>query len=304
MKASAEVLRHWNNQDRALGVYLLKLKASGKELDPKYFDSKEQASFEDADRKEWMAWINNSCVRLLTPEEAQKVDPKFVFPVPLRLLRTNKAQLGQALQAKSRAIIPGHRDPALGEFRTDAPTCHPIAVALANSLAATRKWHGEVFDVETAFLSGNPTERQVFIRAPKEGFPALPERGMPAVEPGTLMQILKSAYGLTEAPRLWYLRMKHDMESCGFTELKCCRAVFVLLEPDSKFTCAVCCMHVDDGLIYGNWESSTYQKARKKLEETFKVKEWQDLMLKEVDYLGSYEAELQLLRHRAHGQLH
>jgi hypothetical protein len=101
------------------------------------------------------------------------------------------------------------------------------------------------------------------------------------------MQVLKSAYGLTEAPRLWYLRMKADMEACGFTKLKCCRAVFILLDPKKKTTCSVCCMHVDDGLIYGDRSSPVFQAARMKLSQTFKVKEWQDLMDKEVGYLGT-----------------
>ena len=36
---------------------------------------------------------------------------------------------------------------------------------------------------------------------------------------------LKGAYGLTEAPRLWYLQARQLSLQIGFTELKCARAV-------------------------------------------------------------------------------
>jgi len=42
------------------------------------------------------------------------------------------------------------------------------------------------------------------------------------------MRVLKCAYGLTEAPRLWYLRAKQLLESIGFVELVCAKAVFTL----------------------------------------------------------------------------
>ena len=61
----------------------------------------------------------------------------------------------------------------------------------------------ETFDVKTAFLSGKELGRDLYIKAPREGLPAV--AGWPALEPFRLIQVLKGAYGLTEAPRLWYL---------------------------------------------------------------------------------------------------
>ena len=51
-----------------------------------------------------------------------------------------------------------------------------------------------MFDVSTAFLSGDATSRQIFVRAPNEGLPAA--AGETAVPGGTLFQILKSAYSI------------------------------------------------------------------------------------------------------------
>jgi hypothetical protein len=37
-------------------AFILKMKANGKELDPKWFDKKEKQAFDEADEKEWKAW--------------------------------------------------------------------------------------------------------------------------------------------------------------------------------------------------------------------------------------------------------
>jgi len=56
----------WSSEDENQAfceAYLLN-KANGKELDPKYFDQEEKEKFREADRKEWMSWIENKVVRL------------------------------------------------------------------------------------------------------------------------------------------------------------------------------------------------------------------------------------------------
>eukprot|EP00959_Pyramimonas_sp_CCMP1952_P264881 5538535-Pyramimonas_sp.AAC.1 len=63
-------------------------------------------------------------------------------------------------------------------------------------------WTFECFDVATAFLSGLELERELYVRAPKDGFPAVDGAGWPAVRPYALLRLLKGACGLTEAPRL------------------------------------------------------------------------------------------------------
>lgn len=96
-----------------------------------------------------------------------------IFRSPMRMVRTNKQQLGLLpLIAKSRLVIPGHMDPHLGQFRTDAPTTALVAVRLAKAVSQWRGWEGWSFDVTTAFLSGLKTERQIYVKAPPEGIPA------------------------------------------------------------------------------------------------------------------------------------
>jgi hypothetical protein len=233
-------------------------------------------------------------MKVLTTAEAEKIPRRKIFSLPLRMVRTNKAKVIDGiiaeLIAKSRLVVPGHVDPELGDFRTDAPTTQPTAIALASTIAASMGWTAWVFDVAAAFLSGKETEREVFIRAPKEGLPKA--RGEAAVRPHQFLQILKSAYGLTEAPRLWYLRARELMLECGFVELACCKATFVLLSPATGLVAAICCLHVDDGFLVGGM-SAFVTSARNRINDVFNIKEWTCLQHKETDYLGFRAKQLE-----------
>lgn len=168
----------------ACEVFLLRMKANGKELDPKWFNEEEAESFRRSDQAEWQSWIDNGVVEPVAAEEAHKIPKDCVFKIPLRYVRVNKNKEMNALSkvmAKSRLVVPGHADPHLGDYRTDAPTVNPVAVRLLKTLAVTRKWTVMIFDVSTAFLSGNPTSRKVYVRAPMEGLPST--KNTPAIPP-------------------------------------------------------------------------------------------------------------------------
>ena len=101
---------------------ILKLKSSGKELDPRLFDKDEAAAFAESDKNEWESWIKNKVIERINPDVARQVDRSLVFRAPLRMVRTNKSKEAMKLIAKSRLVVPGHLDPQLGDYRTDSPT--------------------------------------------------------------------------------------------------------------------------------------------------------------------------------------
>lgn len=257
-------------------VMLLRMKQSGKELDPKFFDKEEKAAFDEADAKEWQQWIQNGVVKRLTPKEARKIPRDAVFRSPMRMVRTNKQQKSLLpLIAKSRLVIPGHTDPHLGMFRTDAPTTSLAATKMAKAISQRRRWQCWSFDVTTAFLSGLKTERRIFAKAPADGLP--PAESWDAIMPYELLQILKSAYGLTEAPRLWYLRAVQQIHKTPLRELAAARATFVAAEKGVSW--AILCLRVDDGLLMGNPAEARFQKLKADLNGLFKIKEWKTVPL-------------------------
>lgn len=255
-------------------ILVQKLKASGKELDHRAFDATEKQAFDQADAKEWQQWVDNvdnKVVRRLSPQEARQVPRHQIFRSPLRWVRTNKSgNLMVPLIAKSRLVVPGHQDPQLGSFRSDSPTVALQGVRLAKALAQQRGWLAESFDVTTAFLSGEPTTRKIHVKAPEGGLPAVND--WPAIEAGSLLQVLKSAYGLTEAPRLWYLKAVKELSTTALKELPMARSTFVAAENGKSW--AVLCLHVDDGLLFGNPEDPRYQKLKKEINSRFRIKEW------------------------------
>lgn len=266
-------------------AFLLRLKNSGKELDPRYFDLAEQEKFRASDTAEWLSWIKNGVVEVVPKHLAAKVPKEKIFRIPLRWVRVNKNKEMDAaaqLLAKSRLVVPGHADPQLGEYRTDAPTVNPVSVRLLKTLAATKQWVLKVFDVSAAFLSGNKTDREVYVRSPVDGLPGTSETA--PIPPLALLRVLKSAYGLAEAPRLWYLRAAQLLQECGLKELPFSRSTFVASDEDGPF--AVCTLHVDDGMLGGSEKCKKFQKLLKMIDQRFNIKEWKTVGKEPLDFLG------------------
>ena len=101
----------------------------------------------------------------------------------------------------------------------------------------------------------------------------------------------KGAYGLAEAPRLWYLRARELLQKCGCQELRICRSVFTLRDKEDDKLRGIITLHVDDGLMFGDPKERTYKDARRKINEHFNIKEWHrlDAPIKREDdeYLGA-----------------
>ena len=271
----------WNEEVKDLLVsdaLVLRLKENKKELDPKLFDAQEWKEFKKADQKEWVQWLSNKVVRFLSAEEARKVPRNKVFRAPMRIVRVNRAADRMSpLVAKSRLIIPGHLDPEIGTYRTDSPTAASMTTRLVKQLAASRGYDIYSFDVTTAFLSGKATDREIYVRAPPDGLPEIEDgvHKMRAIKPYELMQVLKSAYGLTESPRLWYLEAKEGLNEVGLKELKASRSTFIASENGKSW--AMCSLHVDDGLLIGLDSDSRFVALRDRINKRFKIKEWKHL---------------------------
>ena len=138
--------------------------------------------------------------------------------------------------------------------------------------------------VAMALLPSKRTERQVYIRAPREGLPATPESG--EAPPLRLMEALKGAYGLPETPRLWYLQARKLLEQAVFTELAASRATFRLASPTGE-PVGFRTSHDDDGMIYGNPACKTFQSTLAQLNRLFNIKERHSLSADTgAQYLG------------------
>ena len=265
-----EVYKEWADQKSNVqknDVYQLVLRPGQKELYQRFFNKDETEQFSRSDRAEWQQWIQHGVIRRCHEGE----DVTNVIVAPMRFVRTNKGTIG--LMVKSRLIIPGHRDPQIGLYRTDAPTTSLLAVFTTATLAISMGFNLLTFDVSTTFLSGQELKRDCFVKVPKEGLPQVD--GMPRLAGLTILQVLKGAYGLTEAPRLWYLRARELLVSIGVVELAMARAVFALRR--GKKVIAFLTLHVDDGLLMGKKGSADFEAVVKAINERFNIKFLEDL---------------------------
>ena len=102
---------------------------------------------------------------------------------------------------KARYVLRGFEEET--KFRTDSPTCQRESVRFALSVFATQKWKLHSIDFKTAFLLGDPIERDVFVKPPKEACTT------------KIWKLKKTVYGLKDAPRKWYLRLKQSILNRG-----------------------------------------------------------------------------------------
>ena len=106
------------------------------------------------------------------------------------------------------------------------------------AIAANENFRLKSLDVTSAFLQGEKLERDVFVIPPPE-----------ARKPGKLWKLQKSAYGLYDASRKWFLAVKAELLDIGMKTVSGDDAVFTKHEK-GKLT-GVCIMRVDDFLVGG-----------------------------------------------------
>lgn len=86
---------------------------------------------------------------------------------------------------------------------------------------------------------------------------------------------MKSAYGLSEAPRLWYLRARKLLLEAGFEELSMAKATFVVKSKKHQQVQAILRLHVDDGLLVVC--RKVMEEIKKSMNDHFAFKEWKNL---------------------------
>ena len=102
----------------------------------------------------------------------------------------------QKLAYKARLVTRGFEELNRDNIRTDSQTCCKENFRLVLTIIVSHKWKIKSLDMKSAFLQGQPIKREMFLKPPKEA--------------GTdkLQKLLITVYGLCDAPRAWYLRIK------------------------------------------------------------------------------------------------
>ena len=120
------------------------------------------------------------------------------------------------------------------------------------AMTAAYAWVPYCFDISTAFLQVRQITRDVFLRPS-------PEIG----EPGMVMKLNKSVYGLVDARLQWYEALNEGIVAIGGVQLPYDKCAWMWYAGDSSLV-AMLCAHVDD----------LYCSADPSSEESLLVKVW------------------------------
>ena len=203
--------------------------------------------FEGAMQKEWNSWVEN---KVTTICKSRGIPTERIIKARWVLVWKKSSDPDVKQQTpKARLVLVGWQDPELGRIATDSPTLRKESKSLVLSICAAMHWVLWGADIKTAFLSGDPSSREIYFKPPPE------IRQWMKLDEGDLMKLEKAAYGLAEAPRAWFLRLTREMSSVGLTQSKLDPCLFTLRKSGKLL--GICGIHVDDILGGGTKEMDT-----------------------------------------------
>ena len=165
-------------------------------------------------------------------------DSPYTYKVPSNWVVTKKDDKKEGKsEYKCRLVALGNLDRKINLRATDSPTLSRESLRLILSTIANKGFKLQGMDVSAAFLQGAPLDREVFMNPPKE-----------YKTEGKIWLLKKPVYGLADAGRLWYKRLRDEILSLGCKDLTGDSAVFLMHEKGKLI--GIIGTHVDD-LIYG-----------------------------------------------------
>ena len=234
----------------------------------------EKELFKKAKIKEIESWLATDTVRKITrsaiPED-QLLRTRWVLTWK-SIDAIEQQELGMTKKPKARLVILGFEDPFIDTLERDSPTLGRDSRMLALQVIASHQWQVRSFDIRTAFLRGSRQDGRVLgIEPPDE------MRELMGLENQHVCELLKGAYGLINAPLLWYLELKAALLSLNFVMSPFDPCTFVLPKQPSTFhhgeqgeetsgIHGILGVHVDDGIGGGD---KVFQEAIAKLEARF-----------------------------------
>jgi len=239
------------------------------EVKEKDLSPSDRLLFQGAKAKEVASWLSTETVRRIArsqiPEE-QILRSRWVLTWKPRddndpQKNENGSSMSDSHKPKARLVILGFEDPQIENLARDSPTLGKESRTLILQYAASAKWRIRSFDVQTAFLRGSRTDGRILGMEPP-----LEMRAQMKLQPWECCELLKSAYGLCNAPLLWYEELKGALLNLGFQISPLDPCLFVLPKRDKKGIHGVVGIHVDDGLGAGDKE---FEEAIRKLETRY-----------------------------------
>ena len=183
--------------------------------------------------KEWQTWLKYEAVKVLDPECSryveENIDPSRILSARVCYRDKHAATPWLEVNPKARIVCRGDNDPDLLELRRDAPTLTRLGLMLLLQIAAS--WLDAFIvcaDITGAFLQGDQSlarrREPLFIRQPKEGLPGL--------QAGQLLLVVRGIFGLANSPRLFWRFLRDNLIKLGFVQSTLDKALFIMYYQD------------------------------------------------------------------------
>ena len=188
--------------------------------------------------------------------------PPGVKPVPMKWVYKIKRNAdGSVERFKARLVAKGFLQKQGVDFEeVYAPVSKQTTVRALLAVCAEKDLELEQLDVKTAFLNGH-LEEEIYMQQ-AQGY----EEG----EKSVVYKLKRAIYGLRQAPRAWYLRLKEEMERLGWTVSGADPALFIRREDGGVFYALV---YVDDILMAGPKDSPVMGRLKAELTEIFDIRD-------------------------------
>ncbi|CAK0842079.1 unnamed protein product, partial [Prorocentrum cordatum] len=208
----------------------------------------QQLEFDEAMRKEISQVIATKVLKRIAQEELTEIDESRLLK--MRWVLTYRYQEGGARKPKARLVILGYQHPSLTELSTAALTPGKLARNMLFQVCAQHKFKLKFGDVSSAFLQTDASEEfeSLNVKVPTEVAHAFPdELGRPA----QILKMVESFYGLTTAPRAWWLDIPRKLCDRGWRPLRADQCAWTLLDSNNQLK-GIIGVHVDDFIIGGD----------------------------------------------------
>ena len=237
------------------------------EVREKQLTADERAQMVEAKKKELESYFQNAVWQFTDLEQ----EPGGRMVTARWVLSWKNDEDGGPPRAKARLVLRGFEDPDLGDLEKSSPTATRQSKLLLLAYSASEGWTLYGGDVRTAFLSGANFDRRIIVKLPTDCGPLLGTGRQ-----HTYMKLLKSAYGLADAPLLWYQEADRRLRRIKWRRHPLDKCFYMLYDREYNLIGALI-LHVDDLLVGGNDKHEEFIAAIKQLREAFNFGKWRQI---------------------------
>ena len=251
---TTQQLSHWHADEILIASTEKKQRT---EVKLSSLNPEELNAFKKAKENEVQNWLSTGTVSKilrskLAPEQILRCRWILVWK-PLEE-KTNSKETNQfkseklkTHKPKARLVVLGYLDPDITEVPRDSPTLGRQSKMLLLQLIASKGWSLGSFDIRAAFLQGKPQQDRII------GIEPVPELSKAmSLKENEVCKLDKSAYGLIDAPFLWYKTLCEELRELGFQASPFDPCLYVLRHPETKELSGALGIHVDDGIHGGD----------------------------------------------------